>query len=564
MKQNTNVQKHKNIKELLISCGERFGDSTAFIIKVGSPKSREYTKKSFNALIDDVVALGTALFSMGFKGKRIAISGRNSYAWAVSFMACMWGGIVAVPIDKELEEGELEDSLARSGACALIYDSKYEYRVKRIEQNGRTSIETYISMGEGDLTFDVLLQKGRELVEGADTSFKDFDADPDVMSVLLFTSGTTARSKAVMLHQRGFVLNVYDTHRTEDLRFGDVNIALLPFHHVFGSISILLMLDCGVATAFADGLKYLKQNFAEYKVSVFLAVPLIIEAIRTSVEREIKKQNKEKLFNVMRSVSRFLRKCKIDVRRKLFASVLKGLGGEMRFLISGAAPLNSDTALFFDDIGINIVQGYGLTETSPVIAAEGMFSKRRGSVGKPIKSLEVVIADKDLDGIGEITVKGDTVMLGYYENDEATREVLSSDGWFRTGDLGYMDSDGYLFVTGRKKDMIVLKNGKKIFPEEIESLVNRIEGVSESFVYGVNEDGGISYDKIHCKAVYDKSAFSGKSETEIYDAIWQSIKEVNKTLPIYKYVKGLTITDEPLIKTTTNKIKRKEELKRIV
>ena len=266
----------------------------------------------------------------------------------------------------------------------------------------------------------------------------------------------------------------------------------------------------------------------------------------------------------MRSLTRGLRKVKIDLRRTVFGSILSALGGGMRLIISGAAPLDPDTSRFFDDIGIDIVQGYGLTETSPVISAENEKFRRKGSVGIPMKSIDVRIDNKDADGIGEIKVKGPTVMMGYYKNEEATKAVLSDDGWFNTGDLGCLDDDGFLFITGRKKDMIVLKNGKKIFPEEVETLVNRIDGVSESFVYGYAEDGGISYDKILCKAVYDTSAFDGKSEEEIYESIWQSIKEINTTLPMYKYIKGLVITTEPLVKTTTNKIKRNEEIKTVM
>jgi long-chain acyl-CoA synthetase len=243
----------------------------------------------------------------------------------------------------------------------------------------------------------------------------------------------------------------------------------------------------------------------------------------------------------------------------VFKQLIDGLGGSMRHIISGGAPLDPETMLFFDDIGVDIVQGYGLTETSPVISAENEKFRRLGSVGIPMRNVEVKIDEKDADGIGQIKVKGSIVMMGYYENQEATDAVLN-DGWFNTGDLGYIDKDGYLFITGRSKDMIVLKNGKKIFPEEIETLVNRIDGIMESFVYGFSEDGGISFDKIMCKAVYDPTVIN---EEKAHDIIWEKIKEINKTLPRYKYIKGLTVTKEPLIKTTTNKIRRNEEIKTV-
>lgn len=553
-----------NVKSLLENSVKRYGDDLAFIIKDGGAKSTNYIHKSYKDFLYDINCFGTALFSMGFKDKRIAVTGRNSYVWAVSYFATMIGGGVVVPIDKELGTGELEDSLIRSEASLIVYDSKYEDKINEIKANGKTSLTEYVS-SEGDgLTFWEMIEKGRALVESGDTSFTSVDADPDKMSILLFTSGTTDKAKAVMLCQRGIVTNVYDMQLVEDIRHGDTNIAFLPFHHIFGSIAMLVMLACGVTTVFPDGLRYIKKNLAEYKVSVFVGVPVLIEGMRATIEKEVKKQGKEKLVKTMRSLTRGLRKVKIDLRRTVFGSILSALGGGMRLIISGAAPLDPDTSRFFDDIGIDIVQGYGLTETSPVISAENEKFRRKGSVGIPMKSIDVRIDNKDTDGIGEIKVKGPTVMMGYYKNEEATKAVLSDDGWFNTGDLGCLDDDGFLFITGRKKDMIVLKNGKKIFPEEVETLVNRIDGVSESFVYGYAEDGGISYDKILCKAVYDASAFDGKSEEEIYESIWQSIKEINTTLPMYKYIKGLVITTEPLIKTTTNKIKRNEELKTVM
>ena len=548
------------VKELVLNSAKLYGDKTAFIIKEGGVKSKNYIKKSFKDLVYDINCFGTALFSMGFEGKRVAVMGRNSYTWIVAYLANIFGGNTAVPLDKELGVTELEDSLVRSEAEALIYDCKYEDKINEIKSNGKSSIKLYISTEGGELDFASMLEKGRLLMESGDISFTSVNPDPDAMSILLFTSGTTDRAKAVMLRQSGIACNICDMQMVEDIRPSDTNIAFLPFHHIFGSVGMLVMVSCGVTTVFPDGLRYIKQNLAEYKVTLFVGVPVLIDGMKATIEREVKKQGKQKLIATARKLTRVLRKVGIDLRKIVFKQITDALGGGMRFIISGGAPLDPATAVFFDDLGIDIVQGYGLTETSPVIAAENEKFKRLGSVGIPMRSLEVKIDNKDADGIGEIKVKGPTVMMGYYENKEATDAVLC-DGWFNTGDLGYVDKDGFLFVTGRKKDMIVLKNGKKIFPEEVESLVNRIEGVSESFVYGYTEDGGISYDKILCKAVYEPSAFKGKSEEEIHKEIWAQIKEINKTMPMYKYIKGLTVTQVPLIKTTTNKVKRNEEMK---
>lgn len=553
----------ESVKEIVHNSARLYGDDTAFVIKEGGPKSTNYIRKSFKELVHDINCFGTALFDMGFEGKRIAVMGRNSYVWAVSYMAVLFGGCVVVPVDKELGVGELTDSLVRSEATCIVYDSKYKDKIQQIKDGGATSLVTYIASQDSELSFDAMLSRGEELLREGNTSFVNAKADPDAMSILLFTSGTTDKAKAVMLCQRGIATNIYDMQLVEDIRHGDVNIAFLPFHHIFGSIGMLVMVACGVTTVFPDGLRYIKKNLAEYKVSLFVGVPVLIEGMRSTIEKEVKKQGKEKLVSLMRAVTRALRRVGIDLRRVVFKSILSALGGGMRFIISGAAPLDPSTARFFDDIGIDIVQGYGLTETSPVISAENERFRRSGSVGIPMKSLEVRIDNKDEEGIGEIKVKGPTVMLGYYNNPEATEAVLSPDGWFNTGDLGCLDEDGFLFITGRKKDMIVLKNGKKIFPEEIESLVNRLDGVLESFVYGVSQDGGISYDKILCKAVYSPEAFPGMDVHGVEESLWREIKEINKTLPMYKYIKGLTVTREPLIKTTTNKIKRNEEIKTI-
>lgn len=550
-----------DIKGLLYNSAKVYKNKEAFILKRTVNKEKIYIRKSYVDFLYDINCFGTGLYSLGLMGKRVAVMGRNSYEWAVAHFANLLGGMVSVPLDKELQVNELEDSLVRSKADAIVYDAKYEDKIAQIKLSGKANADYYISTEKGELNFDSLLNKGKELLDSGDKSFVDFVPDPDAMAILLFTSGTTDKAKAVMLCQRGIARNICDMQMVEDIRPTDTNIAFLPFHHIFGSTGLTVMLSCGVTTVFTDGLRYIKQNLKEYGVTLFVGVPILIDSMKAAVEKEVKKQGKEKLVAAMRKVTRALRKLHIDVRRKVFKQLIDGLGGYMRFIISGGAPLDPETMKFYDDIGIEIVQGYGLTETSPVIAAENEHFRRLGSVGIPMRSIDVKIDNKDADGIGQIKVKGDIVMMGYYENKEATDLVLE-DGWFNTGDLGYIDKDGFLFITGRQKDMIVLKNGKKIFPEEVETLVNRIEGVKESFIYGYSEDGGISFDKIMCKAVYDPSVFKGSKE-ETHDHIWKEIKEINKTLPMYKYIKGLTITDEPLIKTTTNKIKRNEEIKTV-
>ena len=368
------------------------------------------------------------------------------------------------------------------------------------------------------------------------------------MSILLFTSGTTSQSKAVMLSQKNIASNIYAMQCVEDIRCTDTNIAFLPFHHIFGSTCITMMLASGVKTVFPDGLRYIKQNLNEYKVTLFVGVPVLVEAIYKAIMKEIEKQGKTKIIKTAIAVSNFLLKLHIDVRRKLFKQVINALGGELRFVISGGAPADSQISQGFNDLGIKTVQGYGLSETSPVIAAENDKIMKNGSVGIPMINDTIEIVNKDENGIGEIRVKGPNIMLGYYEMTELTNEVLK-DGWFYTGDLGYFDKKGLLYVTGRNKNMIVLKNGKKIFPEELETLVNRLDTVEESMVFGLPDEKEKDDIRVAVKVVYDK----------------ESVKEKYKdATDEYKHIQKLILTDEELIKTTTKKVKRQEEMKKIL
>ena len=512
---------------------------------------------------------GTAFYEKGLQGKRIAIIGKNQYHWAISHLACLLGGIVSVPLDKDLQEKELEESLIRSKVDAIIFDEKLTDKIQVIKENRKTNICHYICMSniDGFENMEELLAKGKEILETGKKDFINHEVDSKGMSILLFTSGTTSKSKAVMLSQYGIATNVYDMQIVETFYDTDVNIAFLPYHHIFGSTAMVVMLACGVKTVFPDGLRYIKQNLLEYQVSVFVGVPLLVDKMYANIEKEIEKQGKTKLIKVAVKISNFLLKFHIDIRRKLFKQIIDGLGGKMRFVVAGGAPFDSRTERKFNEFGIHMVQGYGLTETSPVIAAENDKYAKYGSVGIPMKHTEVKIVDKDEKGIGEIVVKGPNVMLGYYENEEATKEVLQ-DGWFHTGDLGYLDKDGFLFITGRKKDMIVLKNGKKVFPEELETLINRNEEIEESFVYGMPDKEDKSKIKVAVEVVYNKEIVKEKygdiSEEDLFPIIWNKIKEVNKTLPRYKYIMHMILTDEPLIKTTTHKTKRNEELRKVL
>lgn len=559
----------KNIKEIIYNSAEVYKEKIAFVIKHKVNDVVNYENITYQKLLEDVNKLGTALYNMKLKGKRIAIIGRNRYEWAIAHLANLLGGNVSVPLDKDLQYEEFESSLIRSKADCIIFDEKLVDKVDEIKKQNRTNLTEYICMKEIDGYSSVqgLVQKGGELIENGEREYIDYKIDENVMNILLFTSGTTSKSKAVMLSQKNIASNIYAMQCVEDIRNTDTNIAFLPFHHIFGSTCMIMMLACGVKTVFPDGLRYIKQNLNEYKVTLFVGVPVLIEAIYKTIMKEIEKQGKTKIINMAIAISNVLLKLRIDVRRKLFKQIIDALGGELRFVISGGAPADAKIAKGFNDLGIKTVQGYGLSETSPVIAAENEKVMKSGSVGIPMMNDTIEIVNPDEKGIGEIRVKGPNVMLGYYEMPELTNEVLK-DGWFYTGDLGYFDKKGILYITGRNKNMIVLKNGKKVFPEELEILVNRIELVEESMVFGMPDEKDKDDVKLSVKIVYSKEVvkekYSGIGKDELYQVIWNQIKELNKTFPRYKHIQKLILTDEELIKTTTKKVKRQEEMKKIL
>lgn len=563
------AQEFNNIKEIIYNSVEQYSKNIAFVIKHTENKKVEYENITYKQLLEDINKLGTAVYSLGFKGKRIAVIGRNSYEWAIAHLSNLLGGNVSVPLDKDLQYDELESSLIRSKADMIFFDKKYEEKISQIKEKNNTNLKEYVCFEEAEdfKNISELLKIGNEEINSGKTDFINAKIDENEMAILLFTSGTTSKSKAVMLSQKNIASNVYAMQCVEAIYSTDTNIAFLPFHHIFGSTCMVVMLAYGVRTVFPDGLRYIKKNLNEYGVSVFVGVPVLVEAIYKTIMKEVKKQGKTKLVNIATKISNFLLKLHIDLRRILFKSIINELGGKLRFVISGGAPADSKIAKGFNDLGIEVVQGYGLTETSPVIAAENKKCMKAGTVGIPMLNVKLEIENPDENGIGEIRVKGPNVMLGYYENEEATKEVLK-DGWFYTGDLGYLDKNGCLAITGRSKNLIVLKNGKKVFPEELETLVNRLELVEECMVYGMPDEKDKNDVKLSIKIVYNKEIvkekYSDKTKEELYKIIWNEIKEINKTLPRYKYIKGMILTDEELIKTTTKKVKRQEEMKKIM
>ena len=557
--------KFTDLKDMINQSAKKFGNKPAF-------RYKDREDITFKQFLEDINALGTKLINMGLSGKKIAIISENRYEWCLAYMATACGTGVVVPLDKLLPANELESLIVRSGVEAIFYSSKYDEIMQDIRKRQTTDLRYYISMDtekreNGVYSQKELIAKGKELIAKGNKKFIDAKINSEVMGFMLFTSGTTAMSKAVMLSHKNIVTNLMDIATVLKLDEKDTLLSFLPLHHTFEcTVGFLYPISRGSAIAYCEGIRHIADNIREYQITAMISVPALYENMYKRLMKNIEKKGKLPEVEKLMKLTGMLSKVRIDFRRKIFKEIHDGLGGHLRLLVNGAAALSPEVEKGFNDLGITTVQGYGLTETSPVISAGTDFEQQIGSVGKVFPSVKLKIVDKDENGVGEIHVKGPTVMLGYYQNDEATKEVLEK-GWFNTGDLGYVDKKGFLFLCGRRKSVIVLKNGKNVFPEEIETVINKIEGVKESFVYGKPEEDDEIDLKICAEIVYDKEimkeTYGVETEEEILNIMWDKIKEINKTMPAYKYIKEILITEKELIKTTTMKIKRHEEMKKI-
>ncbi len=560
----------KNYREMIEYSVKNYADKIAYKYKKnGDLKHVEYVEKTYEQVGRDIKAFATELLNKGLEHRKIVLIGNNRYEWCISYLAVTSANMIIVPLDKALPDNEIENLVTRSEADVAIFDKKYIDVMKKLKKDTNVNLKMLICMDnikDNEVEkFSQLLQKGEELLKNGDNRYEKVEVNPDKMSIMLFTSGTTNLPKAVMLSQKNVCANLSDFASWVKLYPTDTLLSFLPIHHTFEcTVTFLYGFYSGCTVAFCDGLKYIQKNLAEYKVSVFVAVPLVLETMYKKIQKAIQDQGKEKLIHMMIKLSNGLLKCKIDLRKVIFKQILDNLGGNIRLVLYGSAPMSKETIVGFNNFGIALVQGYGLTETSPVIAAESDKEKRPGAVGLALPSLNVKIDNPDENGEGEILVKGPSVMMGYYHNEEENKKAFI-DGWFRTGDYGYMTEDGFIYVTGRKKDIIVLRNGKNVYPQEIEFLINKLPYVTESLVYQREKD---KTDTMLCaKIVYDKDiikeSFGEKTEKEYKNNIWEEIKEINKQLPVFKHIKKITITTEPLIKTTTQKVKRYEELKKV-
>lgn len=557
-----------DLREMLRYSAKKYGNKTAFVTKIKEKgtKAVSYHNTSYEELYDEMIALGTALYDRGYKDRRVAIIGENSYKWCLAYFTAANGVGVTVPLDKALEREEIVSCLNRSNSTIIFYDKKMAKLIEDIIESGETNLEFAVTLDfkSENLdrpSIDEMIADGKQLIASGNKEFENCKIDREAMSFLLFTSGTTQQSKAVMLSHKNFMSCIYGMCCEEFFYVDDVNLQLLPLHHCYGMLGLLTFLVQGMKNTFCDGLKYINKNLKEYKVTVMMSVPLLLENIYKKINKAIASQGQEKKIAFALKLCKMSDKVGVDIRRKMFKPIIDQLGGHLRFFINGAAPIDPVVAQGLNDFGILTVNGYGLTETAPTIASESYRHLKAGSVGKLMPNVEAKIMNPNDEGIGELVVRGDNVMIGYYDDDAATNEVLI-DGWFHTGDLAYFDEEGYLFITGRKKNVIVMKNGKNVFPEEIENLVNILPYVSESMLFTRHKHNDIV---LWLKVVYDSAYLKEHSITleELEQKFQKDLDGINDTMPAVKRVHRYFLSDRPTIKTTTQKTKRNVEIEEI-
>ena len=565
----------KTIKEAFFDSLEKYPENVCILEKPNHKESyKEITYKEFG---EDVFALGTALIKkLNLKNKRVLIIGETQYDWYVSYMAMLCGVGIAVPVDKELPLNELENVVKRSKASAIIYSSKKAGDVNKLKEIV-PDVKFFIEMKsdkelEGNsVGIKYLINQGKEIIKNGNKDFENIEIDPEEFKILFFTSGTSSESKGVMLCNRNLAENLNAVSAYVKLYPTDRLFSVLPLHHCYEStIGFLVPIANGCSIAICEGLKYIVPNMQEAKPTAMLAVPLLVESLYKKINEKIVKSKKDKIINVMIAATNSLKAMGIDVKKNVFKEIYDNLGGNLRIVVSAAAPIDSKVGKWLSDIGILFLQGYGLTETAPISALTPDYDTVIGSVGKPIVQADIKIDNPNENGEGEILIKSPTLMIGYYENEEKTKEVINSDGYFYSGDIGYIDENNNIFITGRSKNVIVTQNGKNIYPEEIENLLSNIAEIKDVMVYGKNPEGDQTKKKdikeliVTAKVVPNfekiKELHGDIKDDEIYNIIWEQIKENNKKLTSYKAVKQLEIKKEDFEKTSTMKIKRYKEI----
>lgn len=543
-----------DLKDMITKSSKKFSSKPAFKVKDKDGKIKEISYKQYN---QDVQALGTAMIKAGLKNKKIAVIGKNSYQWSVAYMAAVIVGVV-VPLDKELHIEDVINFINVSESEAIFGDKKFIKGIKENINKLNNSEILLLNMGETKNSLESMLQTGEELIKNNDTQFQEIQINPDEMKILLFTSGTTGSSKAVCLSHKNICSNIMSVAGIVKVTPKTKVLSILPIHHTYEcTLGFLLVIYSGGCIAHCEGLRYILQNMQEYKPTLILCVPLLLDNMYKKIMKTLKNSLPEKYFNKGKNI--------IDALPFFMRGIVKGkikktFGGKLNTFIVGAAAVNPEVSYSIDKFGMRVLQGYGLTECSPLVAGNNDFYKRDDSAGLPIPNVEYKIANQDAEGVGEIIVKGPNVMLGYYKDEEATKEAIR-DGWFYTGDLGKIDENGFLYITGRSKSVIVTTNGKNIYPEELEYYLNEEETIAEAIVLGVEDEK--NHDTVvkakifpNMEAIKSRLKVEIPTKEQVIKIINESIQKINAKIPNYKHIKGFKIVDKELEKTTTQKIKR--------
>jgi len=556
-----------DLKHMIETSSKIYAEHAAFYIK--QDKNSPYIPISYKQMMKDVNGLGTALIVGNLKDKRIGIIGENSYMWATTYLASVCGVGVVVPLDKELSGNELKGLAKEAELSCVAFDKKYEALFKEIKADPENDLEVLIGLEAEESDGEVfawrdLVYKGSRLVDEGNRSFLDAQINSQEMSILLFTSGTTGVSKAVMLSHENICVDLMSLPTLLEVRSDDIFFSMLPVHHTYECTGGFLMpLYKGAAIAYCEGLKYIVKNLSEARPTMFLTVPLVIENMHKKIWQNAKKSGKAKTLRKMMDLNRKTKKIGLDLSGLYNKQIMALFGGRLRMLISGGAAIAPEVLEDINDWGVTALQGYGLTECAPMAALNPDKNPKSNSLGYIPPGMEFKVHEPDIDtGIGELCVRGGNVMLGYYKNPEATANVIR-DGWFHTGDLGYIDEDGYVHLTGRKKNVIITANGKNVYPEELEYLLSLSPLVLESMVWGLNEAGQdtsiiatVKLDEEELGEILEGKPMSEVPDELLLKLLWIEVDKINADLPVWKKIKKIYLKRDEFEKTTGKKIKR--------
>ena len=546
----------ESIRDIINNSNNKYKDAIA----IQEKKNKKIVSYTYEQLRNDVYALGTKLIDMGLKDKHIAIVGENSYNWIVSYLAIITGVGVAVPLDKELDSEQISKLLEKGDASAVLFSKGFLSSIDEIIENSKLEFAACLNDTDKYTDVQTLINEGRQLINEGSTVYEDSIVNVNELNVIMFTSGTTGFNKGVMISQNNLLVNIEQSCKAFGIYHSTV--AVLPFHHIYENVcGMMAPIAMGMNLFINDSLKYLSKNLKLVKPELEIMVPLFLETMEKSIRVQLKRMNLEKTFENSIKFSNFLLKFGIDLRRLLFRKVHANFGGKLKAIVCGGAALKPELITFFGDIGITIHNGYGITECTPLISVNLNKKGDHFSVGKIFSSCQVKIDNKNEEGIGEILVKGPNVMMGYYKDDESNEKSFTN-GWFRTGDYGSIDADKNLVICGRKKNLIVLSNGKNVHPEELEGYIyEMMPYVKESLVYiDKNKKGS---EVISTYVYLDQDFSSGKSLEELESILKEDLKKVNKKLPSFKKIQHIYIKEEEFEKNSSKKIIRQKFLEEV-